>query len=255
MARVRASPPHAFVDVVTLRRADYDQLSAQLKPLSGTVFQTGTQPLAPTRSFARALLGTVGPFTAELLAQRPGRYQPGQLVGLSGLEQQYDEQLAGTPASRVRLRHAPPTAGEVTLLDVAGKAGQPVQTTLDARVQQAADGALAGQAKPSALVAVRVSTGDVLAVANGPGGGSADLALDAQARRAAPSRSSPPSPCSRAGWTRAWRCRSSRSSRSTARPSTTLRGRRWARCRSTPTSPGRATPRSSRSPRGWRPTP
>jgi cell division protein FtsI/penicillin-binding protein 2 len=39
---------------------------------------------------------------------------------------------------------------------------------------------LAGEQRPSALVVVRPSTGEVLAVANGPDGGSANLALEGQ---------------------------------------------------------------------------
>jgi cell division protein FtsI/penicillin-binding protein 2 len=60
---------------------------------------------------------------------------------------------------------------------VAPVAGQPVQTTLDARVQEAADNAVAGTTSPSALVAVDVATGDVLAVAVGPDAGGYDTAL------------------------------------------------------------------------------
>jgi cell division protein FtsI/penicillin-binding protein 2 len=52
-----------------------------------------------------------------------------------------------------------------------------VRTTLDVATQNAADAALAGEKRPSALVAVRVSDSAVLAVANGPDGGGADLAL------------------------------------------------------------------------------
>ena len=47
-----------------------------------------------------------------------------------------------------------------------GAPGTPVRTTLDRAVQQAADAAVAGAATPAALVAVRPSTGEVLAVAN-----------------------------------------------------------------------------------------
>jgi cell division protein FtsI/penicillin-binding protein 2 len=180
--RVKASAPNAFVDVITVRQADYDRLKVQLQPLPGTVFQTGQLPLAPTHDFARALLGTVGPVTADLIKQHPGRYRVGQQVGLSGIQAQYDQQLAGIEGLRVVLRRAPGSAAaDVTLLSVAAHRGQPLQTTLDPTVQEAADTALAGQQKPSALVAIRISTGDVLAVANGPDGGASDLALTGQA--------------------------------------------------------------------------
>ncbi len=180
--RVKAATPDAFVDVITLRQADYERLKPQLQPLPGTVFQTSQLPLAPTHDFARALLGTVGPVTADLIKAHPGRYHADQQVGLTGLQAQYDQQLAGTEGRRVVLhRAAGGSAADATLLTVAAKPGKPLQTTIDPTVQTAADNALAGQAKPSALVAIRISTGDVLAVSNGPNGGAYDLALTGQA--------------------------------------------------------------------------
>jgi cell division protein FtsI/penicillin-binding protein 2 len=180
-ARVKAAKPNAFVDVITLRRADYDRLMVQLQPLPGTVFQTAQLPLAATHDFARSLLGTVGPVTADLIKQHPGRYRVGQQVGLTGLQAQYEQQLAGTVGLKVVLQHALGGAADVTLLTVAPHSGKPLQTTIDPAIQTAADNALVGQAKPSALVAIRVSTGDVLAVSNGPNGGAFDLALTGQA--------------------------------------------------------------------------
>ena len=53
-----------------------------------------------------------------------------------------------------------------------------MQTTLDERVEAAADTALQSVTdQPTALVAVRISTGQVIAVANGPSGGGFDTAL------------------------------------------------------------------------------
>ena len=166
--RIAAAGPDAFVPVITLRRADYDALRAQLQPLPGTVFREGTLPLAPTREFARSLLGTVGPATAEVVEGSEGRLVAGDVAGLSGLQRTYDERLSGSAGVQVALVaegvreplfSAPPTAGE------------PVQVTLDAAVQQAADAALAtatGGNGNASLVAVDVPTGDVVAVANTP---------------------------------------------------------------------------------------
>ena len=67
--RVSAAAPDAFVDVITLRQADYEAVKSTIQPLPGTVFAESTLPLAPTREFARALLGTVGPATAEVVEQ------------------------------------------------------------------------------------------------------------------------------------------------------------------------------------------
>lgn len=58
--------------------------------------------------------------------------------------------------------------------------GTPLQLTIDPRVQRAAEDALARTELTSALVAVQPSTGEVLAVANGPGVAVNDYALVGQ---------------------------------------------------------------------------
>lgn len=183
-SRVASASPDAFVPVITLRQADYDAVSAQLRPLPGTVFRTSTLPLAPTPAFARALLGRVGSATQEVVDASDGRVVSGDTTGLSGLQRTYDERLAGTPGTTVQAVGS--TDGEATrdLFTSEPVAGQDVQLTLDARVQQAADAALATatskDAEPAAaLVAVDVATGAVLAVANTPTSGT-DRALVGQ---------------------------------------------------------------------------
>jgi cell division protein FtsI/penicillin-binding protein 2 len=167
--RVSAASKDAFVDVITLRRSDYDAVRSKLRPLPGVVFRERQQPLAPTKEFARALLGTVGPVTAEIVEQGKGRYAAGDVAGVSGLQRQYDEQLAGTAGTKVEAVAADGTTRP--LLEQAAKPGTPLKLTLDPSVQKAADAALAGQKQPSALVAVDVRTGSVLAVANSPATG------------------------------------------------------------------------------------
>jgi cell division protein FtsI/penicillin-binding protein 2/type II secretory pathway pseudopilin PulG len=168
--RIAAAAPDAFVPVITLRRSDYEPLRGRLQPLPGTVFREGTLPLAPTREFARALLGAAGPATAEIVEQSQGRLVPGDVAGLSGLQRTFDERLAGTAGVRVEL-----VQGEqrTELFAVDPVPGEPLQVSLDAGVQRAADAALAGAGGNgnAALVAVDVASGDVLAVANAPAGG------------------------------------------------------------------------------------
>jgi len=60
------------------------------------------------------------------------------------------------------------------------QSGKSIKTTLDVKIQNAADTALVGQTQRSALVAIRISDGAIVAVANGPNGGDLDLALTAQ---------------------------------------------------------------------------
>ena len=181
--RVSKASPDAFVDVITLRQGDYEAVKATIQPLPGTVFAESTLPLAPTREFARALLGTVGPATAEIVEQSGGRVAAGDQTGLSGLQRQYDEQLAGTPGVTVEMvLEGAAQETRTELFAVEPVAGTPLVVTLDPAVQQAADSALAdvvtsgslgadGGEGNAALVAVSVSTGAVLAVANTPATG------------------------------------------------------------------------------------
>src|SRR5262249_25518079 len=150
-----------------LRNADYQPLADRIGAIQGVQTVDGTAQLAPTRSFARALLGGVGPATAEQVQKSRGAIGPGDDVGQWGLEARYDSRLAGTATRRIVIRNAAgtPTA---TLLRRPGKKGQALKTTLDRDVQQAAETALSGRTDKAAVVALQPSTGDVLAVANRP---------------------------------------------------------------------------------------
>lgn len=177
-ARLAAAGPEEFVEVVTLRQEAYEQIRAAIQPLPGTKFIEETQPLAPTREFARALLGTVGEVTREQLDSHPGKYLLGEQVGRSGLQAQFDDLLRGTPGVEITYRREGTLATE-PLARIEPTTGALLRTTLDQAVQRAADAALAGQPRRSALVAVRISDGAIVAVANGPAGGELNLAFEA----------------------------------------------------------------------------
>jgi cell division protein FtsI/penicillin-binding protein 2 len=178
--RVAAAKPDAFVDVITLRRDAYDAVRDRLRPIPGTVFRERDASLAPTATFARALLGSVGDATKEEVDAGKGRVLPGDQAGLSGLQASYDERLAGTAGVTVSVVGAGAggtgTSGTTAsdgasapeaLFERAPEPGQPVHLTLDPRVQEAAEATLLAAPKPAGMVAVRVGTGEVLAVANG----------------------------------------------------------------------------------------
>ncbi len=166
-ARVKKAGPKAFVEAVVLRAADADEIGqAAVEAIPGAIGIADELPLAPTRDFAAEILGRVGPATAEIIEGSGGSVLPGEQVGLSGLQARYDEQLGGqsglvvtaVSGERERVLHA-----------VEEVAGTPLRTTLDPAVQRAAQEALAGVAPASALVAIRPSTGDILAAASGDG--------------------------------------------------------------------------------------
>lgn len=168
--RVQAADAGSTVSVVTLRKEAYDQVAGSLANLSGVVTAEDEIPLAPSRDFASALLGGVGPATEEDVVASEGRVALDQPVGTSGLQAAQDAVLGGSPGLSIRAA-APDGAGEpVELQAFPAVEGKSLTITLDPAVQEAAQQALASAPGPAALVAIRPSTGDVLAVANGPEG-------------------------------------------------------------------------------------
>ena len=97
VAQVRAAGPRAFVEAIVYRRDEAPaRVIGGLTGILGARAISDRLPLAPTKDFASALLGTVGPATAELVEAGKGRIRAGDDVGLSGLQKRYDEQLSGT---------------------------------------------------------------------------------------------------------------------------------------------------------------
>lgn len=153
----------APITVITYREADFAARRAALDALKGVIYPKLTQPLAKSRTFGQPLLGSFGPVTAEMVKAGNGRYAATDRAGTSGLQGQYDATLGGTPGLQVTA-----STGKV-LFEQAAVDGTDVKTSLQPTVQDAAEKALASTGSvPSALVAVDVRTGDLVAVANSP---------------------------------------------------------------------------------------
>ncbi len=166
--RVKEAGDEAFVEAIVLRREDVPvEVGSGYQRIKGALAIRDTLPLAPTREFAAPILGTVGEPTAEMIEEDPERYAIGQQVGLSGLQLRYDEQLVGTPGVVVNKVASDGREKELFREDAAP--GQPLELTLDASSQVTAERLLAQVGPASALVAVKPSTGAILAAANGPG--------------------------------------------------------------------------------------
>jgi cell division protein FtsI/penicillin-binding protein 2 len=177
---VKAAKPTEFVPVITLRQPDYQKVRSKIHDLPGTVFQTGVRELGPTSQFAKLLLGSVGPATAEVLKSLGPGYLPTDEVGTSGMQAAYNKQLTGTAGVTITATatKAAPGAAEpggssdsrktTTLGRIPAVPGKSLRTTLDVATQNAADAALAKVKKQASIVAIQPSTGAILAVANSP---------------------------------------------------------------------------------------
>ena len=173
--QVQRSGERAFVEAIVLRAdgsADFEE--ATLGAIEGAAAIDDELPLAPTATFARPILGTVGTATAEIIEASDGKLQAGDQTGLSGIQRSRDDELRGLPDVVVRTRRdaADGAIGEPRELyrrDAVD--GTDVRTSIDAAVQAAAEENLAAVEPASAIVAIEPSSGRVLAAASGPGGG------------------------------------------------------------------------------------
>ena len=165
LTAAKASSSKQAISVITLRDATFQGLRPQLDALIGVVYPSREQPLS---SIARPLMGSYGPVTSEIIRNGKGRYVAGDYAGLSGLQGQYNDVLGGTSGFKVTSSDKP----GVPLVQKAATDGKPMTLTLDAKTQKAAEAALVGTGTvPSALVAVDVTSGDLLAVASSPEAG------------------------------------------------------------------------------------
>lgn len=166
-AAAKAKGSKGTIPVITYRESDYDAKHTAFEGQVGVIVTPRTQPLAESRTFGQPLLGTVGRVTQEMVDKQPKKYRPGMVVGRSGLQLQYDSHLSPPSGLVVTPRGNP---DKVLFGPNTSQAGKNLQTTLDPKVQHAAEQSLerAKDAGPAAVVAIDVPTGDVLALASSP---------------------------------------------------------------------------------------
>ncbi|MEE2570049.1 penicillin-binding transpeptidase domain-containing protein [Pseudarthrobacter sp. J64] len=177
-----ASGAEAFVEGIVLREYTADITAEKVQAIPGAVALSDTMALAPTRTFARPLLGSVGLANAEQIEKSNGALQEGDSTGTGGLQQQYDAQLRGKDGVQVVAAIPAPadgsgTTGTKVFFEAPPTPGTTLKTTLDLNLQQLAEDTLAGVGPASAIVALRPSSGAVLAAASGPGSNGYNTAM------------------------------------------------------------------------------
>lgn len=164
IGRVGSAPPKEFLPLLTLQLPDHRVLDAQLRQIEGLRFKRVKLQIAP--KMARELVGTLGPATGERLQQVGAPYQPGDTIGVTGLQLLYQRRMAGIPVVKVVATDAQGGRPPVPLAEWRGTPSEPVRTTLDQRYQISAEQALRRLPYTASLVAVNAPTGRILAVAN-----------------------------------------------------------------------------------------
>ncbi len=122
--------------------------------------------LYPSNGFAAHLIGYVGEVSEDMLDDpRYAFYQPGDVVGRSGIEESYDPILRGQDGSRDVIvdSHGRELGALGTEPATPGKS---LKLTIDLDIQKAAEEALGN--RDGAIVAIDPRTGDVLAMVSRP---------------------------------------------------------------------------------------
>jgi penicillin-binding protein 2 len=119
----------------------------------------------PADGFMAHVSGYVGEVSAKQVERSDGLYRPGDIVGKTGLENQYNQQLMGTDGMRrVIVNSVGREVGRLEQTDAIP--GKPIHLTIDYDLQAVAEKALVG--KKGAVVALNPQTGEVLAMASQP---------------------------------------------------------------------------------------
>src|ERR1700758_1951689 len=122
--------------------------------------------LYPRNGFMAHLVGYVGEVSEDMLNQPQFElYNPGDVVGVSGVEKQYNGILMGKNGSRRAIVNS--RGREVSRLDeTPAEPGKPLKLTIDIDLQIAAEEAIEG--KNGAIVAMDPHTGEILAMVSRP---------------------------------------------------------------------------------------
>lgn len=165
--------PQDLEPVFVVSLARFEALKAQatsenVYQVPGTQFTTSRQNGAITSQLGAHVVGTVGPVSAAELKKLGSPYDAESVVGQTGIEQSQERTLAGTPTIEINVDD--PGGNPIArLATYRGHPGRAVRTSIDPRVQRAAEAALATSTRPNvSMVAIQASTGRVLAIVSDP---------------------------------------------------------------------------------------
>ncbi|MDO5068218.1 MAG: penicillin-binding transpeptidase domain-containing protein [Propionibacteriaceae bacterium] len=170
--KVLKGGPKQFVVAQTVRQEDIPPAISDVP--GGAIIDVKTVS-GQSETFAVGLLGKVGNPSQEQIDKAGGAVTASDLVGLSGLQSRYDEQLRGVAGVSIdQVGRQGVKFTEVPLFTQEPSIGQPLELSLDRTLQEKAETVLATNFPTSglaALVVLDVNTGGVLAAATSPGGG------------------------------------------------------------------------------------
>lgn len=171
MARQRRAPQQPLIVSANLT---FEQLAAleEWRPfVPGIIIEMQPKRRYPAGEVIGHLVGHVGEVDeAELASEEFSEYVPGQAIGKTGLERQYELLLAGQPGTRyVEVTARGRIVGELPARrEIEPVPGQDIQLTLDLALQSWVARIFPDTLR-GALVAIEPRTGEILAMYSNPG--------------------------------------------------------------------------------------
>ena len=169
--KVLAGGPKQFVVAKTVSQ---DQVPSTVSSIPGAFVKESTASVAPSDTFAIGLLGRVGSPSKEQVEKSGGALMSSDMVGVSGLQQRYDEQLRGAPKINIDVvGRSGQNVDPVSLFSQEASVGSSIQLSLDRAMQEKAESVLNSHVSSgiASLVVLDVKDGGVLAAANSAGAG------------------------------------------------------------------------------------
>lgn len=194
--RVHDAPPQGFVEAIALRTSNNGTSNGSggtaeipdVKAIPGARAIPTTRSVSVDKVLAPELLGQVGEASPELIRDSGGQVFPGDPAGTSGLQERYDAQLRGRAGSTITLvarpgqkLEAPADPGGTAspgstatpdsdkprvLFDSDPTPGTPLAISLDPALQKKVEGIVNPAKSGTSVVAIRPSTGKIVAAAN-----------------------------------------------------------------------------------------
>ncbi|MFP3387599.1 penicillin-binding transpeptidase domain-containing protein [Brevibacillus sp. SIMBA_040] len=161
---VSANAAKSFIRIATL--GEDDQRIQTLRATKGIKLQKKQVRYYPYKEAMAHLIGYMGVMSAEEYEKRKEQgYRSSDMIGKTGLEQLYEEQLRGLAGGRIAITTSDGTEKKVLAVRSA-KDGEPLTLTIDAEVQKTIFNELAGEAGTAAAISPK--TGEILALASAP---------------------------------------------------------------------------------------
>lgn len=161
--RLKKSKQYATPLITNLEEETYSHFAEELYNFPSLDGATKTNRSYP-QAIAAHILGYIREVSAEQI-ENNDYYKPGDLIGISGLEKQYEEELRGQRGVDYYLKDSWGNKKEHIGKDTA-IAGKDIQLTIDATIQEY--GELLMRNKIGSIVAIEPATGEILSLISSP---------------------------------------------------------------------------------------